>query len=120
VQITSAESLAEPMKIDVLADSLRLDGRAPARPDAAVTELAAQLHLHLIGELIVNPGGDVDSWRNFLLLLGRSAEAVRAEGGIARLWTTMAGRHVEIREIDYTEVLRERAGGEAAAWDLVI
>ena len=32
----------------------------------------------------------------------------------------MAGRHVEIREIDYAEVLRERKGGEAAAWDQVI
>ena len=27
----------------------------------------------------------------------------------------MAGRHVELREIDYAEVLRERAGGDAAA-----
>ena len=27
----------------------------------------------------------------------------------------MAGRHIEIREIDYAEVLRERSGGEAAA-----
>ena len=32
----------------------------------------------------------------------------------------MAGRHVELREIDYAEVLRERKGGEAAAWDQVI
>src|SRR5262249_7633655 len=35
-------------------------------------------------------------------------------------WTTMAGRHVELREIDYTEVLRERKSGEAAVWDKVI
>jgi hypothetical protein len=45
---------------------------------------------------------------------------VRADGGIARVWTTMAGRHVELREIDYAEVLRERAGGETAVWDRVI
>ena len=32
----------------------------------------------------------------------------------------MAGRHVELREIDYAEVLRERSGGEAAVWDQVI
>ena len=32
----------------------------------------------------------------------------------------MAGRHVELREIDYAEVLRERSGGESAAWDKVI
>ena len=32
----------------------------------------------------------------------------------------MAGRHVELREIDYAEVLRERTGGEAAVWDKII
>ena len=32
----------------------------------------------------------------------------------------MAGRHVELREIDYAEVLRERRGGESATWDKVI
>src|SRR6267142_2748879 len=46
--------------------------------------------------------------------------SVRPDGGIARVWTTMAGRHVELREIDYAEVLRERSSGEAAVWDKVI
>ena len=68
----------------------------------------------------MNPGGDVEAWRNFLLLLSRSPEAVRAEGGIARLWTTMAGRHVQLREIDYAQVLRERALGISAGWDSII
>ena len=101
----------------MLPDGLLLDERAPARADAAIGELAALLHSHLIGELTIHPGGDVEAWRNFLLLLGRTPESVRAEGGIARVWTTMAGRHVELREIDYAEVLRERAGGEPAVWE---
>ena len=96
----------------MLPDGLLLDERAPARPDAALSELAALLHSHLIGELTIHPGGDVEAWRTFLLLLGRTPESVRTDGGIARVWTTMAGRHVELREIDYAEVLRERAGGE--------
>jgi HEAT repeat protein len=120
VTLTAAGSLTEPLRLGVLADGLVVDGRAPARPDPAVTELATLLHDHLIGELTIHPGGDLDAWRGFLLLLGRTPDAVRTEGGIARLWTTMAGRHVEIREIDYAEVLRERKGGEAAAWDQVI
>ena len=70
--------------------------------------------------MTVHPGGDVEAWRTFLLLLGRSPESVRTDGGIARVWTTMAGRHVELREIDYAEVLRERAGGEPAVWNSVI
>ena len=115
-QLTSPQSLAAPLKITVLANELRVDGRAPSRPDAAIGELASLLHDHLIGELTITPGGDVDSWRNFLLLLGRSTDDVRAEGGIARLWATTAGSHIELREIDYADVLRER-GGLPAQWD---
>jgi len=104
----------------VLPDGLLLDERAPARPEASLAEMAALLHSHLIGELTVHPGGDIEAWRTFLLLLGRTPESVRADGGIARVWTTLAGRHIELREIDYTEVLRERSGGDAAVWDRVI
>src|SRR5256885_8667639 len=118
--ITSAAAMAAPLRLRVLPDGLLLDDRSPARPDAALSELAVLLHSHLIGELTVNPGGDVEAWRMFLVLLGRSPESVRSDGGIARVWTTMAGRHVELREIDYAEVLRERAGGEAAIWESVI
>jgi phycoerythrocyanin alpha-cysteine-84 phycoviolobilin lyase/isomerase subunit PecF len=118
--ITSAASLPEPLRLTVLPDNLLLDDRAPARGDAALGELAALLHSHLIGELTVQPGGDADAWRMFLLLLGRAPDAVRADGGIARVWMTMAFRHIELREIDYAEVLRERSGGESAVWDKVI
>jgi len=120
VQITSSAALTEPLVVTVLPDGLLLDERAPARPDGALTELAALLHSHLIGQLTVHPGGDVEAWRMFLLLLGRTPESVRTDGGIARVWTTMAGRHLELREIDYTEVLRERSGGQHAVWDRVV
>ena len=118
--ITSAPALTDPLKIRVLPDGLLLDDRAPARVDSALGELAALLHSHLIGELTIQPGGDVEAWRNFLLLLGRSPESVRVDGGIARVWTTMGGRHVELREIDYAEVLRERSGGDPVVWKRVI
>ena len=120
VAMTSPAALPAPLRITVMPDALLLDERPAARNDAALGELATLLHSHLIGLLVVMPGGDLEAWRSFLLLLGRSPEAVRAEGGIARLWTTMAGRHVELREIDYTEVLKERTGGHSAAWDTVI
>jgi len=120
VQITSPAAMTEPLVVTVLPDGLLLDERAPARPEGALTELAALLHSHLIGQLTVHPGGDVEAWRMFLLLLGRTPESVRTDGGIARVWTTMAGRHLELREIDYTEVLRERAGGQHAVWDRVV
>jgi HEAT repeat protein len=120
VELTSATALPAPMRITVHPDALLLDDRPLARADAAVGELAILLHSHLIGQLTVRPGGDVDAWRTFLLLLARPPESIRTDGGIARVWTTMAGRHLELREIDYAEVLRERAGGESAVWSKVV
>jgi HEAT repeat protein len=120
VQVTSASGLARPMRLTVLPECLLLDDRPPPRPDTAVVELAMLLHSHLIGELTVLPGGDAEAWRSFLLLLGRTPESIRSEGGIARIWATMPGSHVELREIDYAEVLRERTEGQAAVWEQVI
>ena len=120
VQTTSLESLGRPIKITVLPDDMRIDGRKPARDDQAVTDLAALLHDHLIGEMLIQPGGDRDAWLAFLQLLGRSPESIRADGGIARVWTTMAGRHIELREIDYSEVLRERRGTQSAKWEEIV
>ena len=120
VHVTSPMNLPTPMRLSVLTGGILLDGRAPAKPDSAVQEFAGLLHNHLVGEMTVYGGGDLEGWRNFLQLLGRSAEDVRTDGGIARMWTTIGGRHIEIKEIDYAEVLRERSGGDAATWDRII
>jgi hypothetical protein len=119
-QVTSAASLPQALIVRVLPDRLLVEDRAPARPDAAIGELADLLHGHLIGELTIQPGGDIEAWRQFLTLLGRTPDELRKEGGIARAWTAASGRHVELREIDYSEVLKERAGGTDLAWDEVI
>ncbi|HEY7285632.1 MAG TPA: HEAT repeat domain-containing protein [Vicinamibacterales bacterium] len=118
--VTSAESLKAPLTLTVHPDGLLLDDRAPVKPDTAINELAALLHGHVIGQMTVHPGGDVEAWRTFLLMLGRTPESVRAEGGITRAWAALEGRHVELREIDYAEVLREKSSGLPAAWDKLI
>ncbi len=120
VDMTSSARLSAPLRITVLPDTLLLDERAAARADPAISELAEILHSHVIGELTIHAGGDLEAWRNFLLLLGRAPDALRAEGGIARVWATTAGQHVELREIDYAQVLRERTAGKAAVWERVI
>jgi hypothetical protein len=117
---TSEEVLPRPLKMTVLPDGVLVDGRPPAKPDPSLVELAALLHAHLVGEIVIHPGGDVDAWRSFLLLIGRSSESVRGEGGISRAWTMLAGRHIELREIDYTQVLRERSTNETVTWDSII
>jgi hypothetical protein len=99
-----------PFAMQVHADELLVGGARPQRTDLAVSELAGLLHRHLIGGLTLNAGAAADSWRTLLLLLSRPPEDVRADGGIAHLWTTAGGPSIEIQEIDYTEVLREKQG----------
>jgi hypothetical protein len=106
--------------LTVLPDSLTITGEPAARPDPVIGELAALLHERLIGELHIQPGTDAEDWRALLLILARPPEDVIASGGIAKAWAATERTCFEIREIDYAEVLRERAGGEAADWDRII
>ena len=96
-----------------------IDGRAPVRPDPSIAELADLLHDRLIGELRIESDADATDWRTLLLLLSRTAEELMADGGIAKLWAASGQSHFDIREIDYAEVLRERGGGDAAAWERI-
>jgi hypothetical protein len=101
-------------------DVLAIDGEAPLRPDPAIGELAVLLHERLIGELTIQREADAEDWRALLLLLARPPEDLLAQGGIGSAWAGSGRSHFEIREIDYAEVLRERAGGEKAEWDRII
>jgi hypothetical protein len=106
--LTSDLTANGPFTVQVLADRLLIDGAGLATPDRAVTELGAILHKHLIGRLTINQGAGADSWHTFLQLLARSPEDVRQDGGIAHLWATAGGPSLEVQEIDYAEVLREK------------
>jgi hypothetical protein len=106
--------------LTVQPDVLLIGGRAPARPDPAVGELAALLHERLVGELTIERHPDAGDWLALLLLLAKAPEELTAEGGIGQAWSRSGRGHFAIREIDYAEVLRERAGGEAADWDRII
>jgi HEAT repeat protein len=106
--------------IAVLPDALVIDGRAAVRPDPSIAELADLLHDRLIGELRIESDADAADWRTLLVLLSRTAEELMADGGIAKLWAASGQSHFDIREIDYAEVLRERGGGDAAAWERIV
>src|SRR5262245_37773722 len=101
-------------------DVIAIGGRAPAKPDAAIGELATLLHERLIGELTIEHDADGEDWRTFLLLRARAPDDLIANGGISQAWTQSGRSHFTIREIDYAEVLRERAGGNRAEWDRII
>ena len=101
-------------------DMLVVEGRVPARPDAAIGDLAALLHDRLVGELRLTNEAEPEDWHSLLLILSRAPEDLIHDGGVAKAWTASGGSHLEIREIDYAEVLRERAGGHEAAWDRII
>src|SRR5688572_9344471 len=99
-----------PLQLQIRPGELLVGGAGMPKPDQAVRELAELLHQHLVGTMTVNAGADASSWRTLLLLLSRTPDEVRNDGGIAHLWATAGGPSVEIREIDYAEVLREKRG----------
>jgi HEAT repeat protein len=106
--------------ITVMPGMLVIDGRAPARPDPSIGEFAELLHDRLVGELRIERDADAADWRTLLLLLARTTEELLADGGISKAWAASGQPHFDIREIDYAEVLRERAGAQGAAWNRII
>ena len=100
--------------------TLMIDGKAPVRPDQALEELAGLMKDRLVGALRLESGADIHDWHALLLLLVRSVDELSEAGGIAKAWATTGRNHVEIIEIDYAEVLRERSGEGGAEWDQII
>jgi hypothetical protein len=127
-RVTSAAGRLTPERevtISVLPDTMSIaDAPQPARPDAAIGELAALLHGRLVGELTVDQGVTADDWRELLLILARTPEELVADGGVARVWGATGRRGFTIREIDYAEVLRERSAQGLSPtdvdWDRII
>ncbi len=118
-ELTAALTAAGPFTLEVRPQAILVNDAVPAKADSAIVELSDVLRRQLVGTLTLNPGADTESWRTFLMLLSRSPEEVRADGGIGRLWATAGGPSMEIVEIDYAEVLRERQG-DAEATDRLI
>lgn len=122
-RVTAATSrlVAGPdLTITVHPGTLVVDGRSPSRPDPAVTELAELLHDRQVGAFRIERDADAEDWRSLLLVLARAPEDLIAAGGIGAAWRAMARSHFDLREIDYAEVLRERAGGQGAEWDRIL
>lgn len=119
VRVCGAFPAEGAVRIWVFPEGLRLNRRKLAQPDAAVGELAEMLHERRVGELTILPGVTTDHWRLFLSVLARAADDLAAHGGFARVWTTSGGQLIELREIDYSELLKERPAGHEASWDVV-
>jgi HEAT repeat protein len=104
----------------VLPDAVLYDGRGPAKADSSLAELATLLHSHLVGELRITGALTATAWHTFLTLLSKNPEDVRTLGGIERAWMAAGGGPIEVRQIDYGEVLRERSGGLDGGWDQIV
>jgi hypothetical protein len=111
-----------PFTISVLPDTLVVSGRGMPKPEQSVNELAVLLHQQLIIEMTLLDRLDSDAWHAFLTLLAKSPEDARALGGVAKAWEQTGNKAIALKEIDYAEVLRERAGGgeTAATWDRIL
>jgi HEAT repeat protein/PBS lyase HEAT-like repeat-containing protein len=111
---------ADDITLTVHPDTFLINGQTPARPDQAISELARLMHDRLVGALRVERGADAHDWHALLLLLARPTEELIGAGGIGKAWVAAGRNHFEIHEIDYAEVLRERAGSGATEWDQII
>ena len=109
-----------PFHVSVTPETLLVGGRGLSRPDVAVTELAGLLHSHSVGELVLNDVLTAAAWHAFLLLITQSPADLRGEGGITRAWAAAGGGPIEIRQIDYGEVLRERSSGDDSSWESIL
>jgi HEAT repeat protein len=108
------------VQIGVVPDNLLLDGAASVKPDQAVRETGALLHDHMIGLVTLHSSPDPDGWLPFLNLLAKPLDEVRASGGVARLWGATGQRHLELQEIDYADILRERTGQQDTQWEDIV
>jgi hypothetical protein len=115
-RITAAGSVT----LGVVPDNLLLDGAASPRADQAVRETAALLHEHLVGVITLHSSPDPEGWLPFLNILAKSFDEVRSAGGIGRLWAATGQRHLELQEIDYADILKERASGHQSQWNDII
>ncbi|MBI4476133.1 MAG: hypothetical protein HY654_03110, partial [Acidobacteria bacterium] len=120
VRVCDGRAAAGAARISIFPDGLRLNHRKLAQPDTASTELARMLHERRVAELTILPGITLELWRVFLALLARSPEDLATDGGFARVWTTSGGQLIELKEIDYAELLKERPDGQDASWDIVL
>jgi hypothetical protein len=118
-EISGMLTAGGPFTLEVRPHTIHVAEAAPAKPDVAIVELSDLLRRQLVGTLTLNAGANAESWRTLLMLLSRPPEEVRADGGIASLWATAGGPSLEIVEIDYAEVLREKQGDAEAADRLV-
>jgi hypothetical protein len=118
-ELTASLTANGPFTLEVRPHQISIADAIVPKPDSAIVELSDLLRRQLIGKLTLNVGADKESWRTLLLLLARPPEEVRADGGIKSLWATAGGPSLEIVEIDYAEVLRERLGDAEAVERLV-
>ena len=109
-----------PVTFGVLPDNLLLDGSGAPKPDQAVRETGAMLHDHMIGIITMHSSPNPESWLPFLKLLSRPIDEVRAAGGVSRLWAATGHRHLDIQEIDYADILRDRGAGQESQWHDII
>ncbi len=106
--------------LGVAPDNILMDGAASPRPDQAVRETGALFHDHMIGLVTLHSSPSPDGWLPFLNILAKSLDEVRAGGGVARLWGATGQRHLELQQIDYADILRERQSTLQSRWEDIL
>ncbi len=115
-----AATVSGPLAMLVVPDNLLVDGRALARPDVAVADLASLLHGHRAGEITIQHGVEPAAWTTLVTLLARDPEDIRAHGGLARALTTAGAIGITVAEFDYSGLFDDRGSGVPATWVSIV
>jgi hypothetical protein len=119
-QTAQTATAASVLRLAVMPDTLTVDGRSIIRPDAAVSDLALLLHVHQVGQLSIHPLTNADLWRRFLALLALPPDQARIRGGLGKMWATEGEARIEVRVLDYSEMLRAHIRGDQATWNSIV
>ena len=120
VEASSRMTAKGSVTLGVAPDNILMDGAASPRPDQAVRETGALFHDHMIGLVTLHSSPSPDAWLPFLNILAKSLDEVRAAGGVARLWGATGQRHLDLQQIDYADILRERESTLQSRWDDIL
>jgi hypothetical protein len=97
-----------PIEINVLAESLVLDGQAWVKP-ALFVELARTLHQRKIQSITFKQGLVLDELILLLNAVSLSFKDISTQGGIKRILTPDKTPHIIVKQVDYSSLLQATA-----------
>ena len=103
---------AADLSLSVAREGFSFEGQAVSTAVPGARELADELRLHSVAQIVFRPGLTADELSAFLTLLNRTPEDVRAEGGLAALALANGVNQLSVTDVQLTVVDGPGGGDE--------